>query len=199
MDSKKQWVFWLPVVALWVATVAVSLGFIISRRSSHQADPNVSFSEWTPVEQPKGRNGVFRFAVASMVSPAETWTAYKLLVDYITEHIGSDSSMVLKPTYGEVRELLEQNTVHSAFVCTGTYMASLATNSLEVLAVPDFKDGMRYRCLLIVRTDSGVDDLQDLRGRIFAFTDPESNTGCIVPKWALLQRGFQPYPFGKPV
>jgi phosphonate transport system substrate-binding protein len=192
MSSKKQLVFWLPVVAVWLATVVVSLGFIISRRSSHKADPHVSFSEWIPVEQSKAKNGVFRFAVASMVSPEESWVTYKQLVEYIAEHIGNDTSMVLRPTYGEVRELLEQNAVHSAFVCTGTYMASLASKSLEVLAVPDFKDGMQYRCLLIVRADSGIDDVKGLRGRTFAFTDPESNTGCIVPKWILKKRGFEP-------
>jgi len=192
MKLKKQLVFWVPVVTLWIATVAVSLGFIISRRFSHKAGPNVSFAEWTPVEQPKGQEGVFRFAVASMVSPEETWTTYKQLVDYITEHVGSDMSMVLRPSYSEVRELLEQNTVHAAFVCTGTYMASLARKSLEVLAVPDFEDGMRYRCLLIVRAGAGIDDLQGLRGRTFAFTDPESNTGCVVPKWYLKQQGLEP-------
>jgi phosphonate transport system substrate-binding protein len=192
MSLKKQLVFWVPVVTLWIATVAVSLGFIISRRFSHKAGPNVSFAEWTPVEQPRGTNGVFRFAVASMVSPEATWATYKQLVEYITEHIGGDTSMVLKPSYSEVRQLLEQNTVLAAFVCTGTYMASLATKSLEVLAVPDFKDGMRYRCLLIVRVDSGIDDLQGLRSKTFAFTDPESNTGCIVPTWFLKQQGLDP-------
>ena len=120
MSSKKQLVFWLPVVALWIATVAVSLGFIISRRSSHKVDPHVSFSEWIPVEQSKAKNGIFRFAVASMVSPEESWVTYKQLVEYIAEHIGNDTSMVLRPTYGKVRELLEQNAVQSAFVCTGT-------------------------------------------------------------------------------
>jgi phosphonate transport system substrate-binding protein len=192
MISKKQLVFWLPVVALWIATVAVSLGFIISRRSSREADPHVSFSKWVPVKQSEAEDDVFRFAVAGMVSPEETWVTYKELVDYIADHVGNDTSMVLKPTYGEVRVLLEQNAVHSAFVCTGTYMACFAARSVEVLAVPDFKDGMQYRCLLIVRADSGIDDVQDLQGMSFAFTDPESNTGCFVPKWHLKERGFNP-------
>jgi phosphonate transport system substrate-binding protein len=71
-------------------------------------------------------------------------------------------------------------------------MACFASKSVEVLAVPDFKDGMRYRCLFIVRADSQINDVRDLRGRTFAFTDPESNTGCIVPKWAVKNQGFRP-------
>jgi phosphonate transport system substrate-binding protein len=192
MASKKQLVFWLPVVAVWMATVALSIGIMISRQSSHMTDPDVSFSEWTPVEQAEAKGNVFRFAVASMVSPEETWVTYKRLVEYVAEHIGNDTSMVLKPSYGDVRQLLEQNAVHSAFVCTGTYMASLSKRSIEVLAVPDFKDGMRYRCLVIVRADSGIDDIKGLKDRTFAFTDPESNTGCIVPKWILKERGLEP-------
>ncbi|MHC4119285.1 MAG: substrate-binding domain-containing protein [Planctomycetota bacterium] len=192
MSSKRQLVFWLPVAALWIVTVAVSFGIMISRWSSHEADPNVSFSEWIPLRQSKAGADVFRFAVACMVTPEETWVTYKQLVEYVAEHVGNDTSMVLRPTYGEVRQLLEQNAVHSAFVCTGTYMASLPKRSLEVLAVPDFKEGMEYRCLLIVRADSGIDDIQGLRDKTFAFTDPESNTGCVVPQWILKERGLDP-------
>ena len=192
MSLKKHSVFWLPVVALWTATVAVSLGFIISRRFSRDADPNVSLSKWIPVEQSDAEDNVFRFAVAGMVSPEETWLTYKDFVDYIAEHVGNDTSMVLKPSYAEVRVLLEQDAVHSAFVCTGTYMACFDAKSVELLAVPDFKDGMQYRCLLLVRADSEIDDVEDLQGMSFAFTDPESNTGCFVPKWLLKERGFNP-------
>ncbi|MHC4511466.1 MAG: substrate-binding domain-containing protein [Planctomycetota bacterium] len=193
MNPKKQLVFWLPVVILSMATIVVSLGLIISRAFSHKDDPHVSFSEWVPVQERKAQRSDFRFAVACMVSPEETWVTYKELVEYISEHLGNDASMVLKPTYGEVRALLEQNAVHSAFVCTGTYMACVAAGSVELLAVPEFKEDMRYRCLFVARAGSGIDDVQGFRDKSFAFTDPESNTGCIVPKWAMMKiYGFDP-------
>jgi phosphonate transport system substrate-binding protein len=195
MNSRRQLFFWLPVAVLWAATVAISLGLIASRAFSHKDGPQVNFSEWAPVRQPKGEDHAFRFAVASMVSPEETWVTYKQLVEYIAEHVGSDTSLVLRSSYGEVRELLEHNAVHSAFVCTGTYMACFASKSVEALAVPDFKDGMTYRCLFVVQADSQINDVQDLRGKTFAFTDPESNTGCIVPKWAIKNQGFHPETF----
>ncbi len=35
----------------------------------------------------------------------------------------------------------------------------------------------------------------ELKGKIFAFTDPQSNTGCLVPKFMLLQMGETPQSF----
>lgn len=192
MSLKKQLFFWLPVLALWTATVVVSVGLILGKQLSHKAEPHVSFSEWVPVKQAEIKNHVLRFAIASMVSPEETWITYKRLVEYIAKHIGNDTSMILRPTYAEVRELLEQEAVDSAFVCTGTYMACFDAGSVELLAVPEFKEGMRYQCLFIVRADSDIENVQDLRNRSFAFTDPESNTGCVVPKWIIRKHGFLP-------
>jgi phosphonate transport system substrate-binding protein len=195
MNLKKQFVFWLPVLALWTATVVVSVGLILGKQISHKAEPHVSFSEWMPIKQAEVNNHAFRFAIASMVSPEDTWVTYKKLVEYIAKRIDHDTSMILRPTYGEVRELLEQEAVDSAFVCTGTYMACVDAGSIELLAVPEFREDMQYRCLFIVRADSDMENVQDLQNRSFAFTDPESNTGCIVPKWIIRKHGFQPENF----
>lgn len=192
MNSKRQLVFWLPVAVIWATTVAISLSLIASKAFSHKDGPEVSFSEWVPVKQPQDDDGTFRFAVASMVNPEETWATYKKLVDYLGEHLGRETALVLKPSYGEVRVLLEQSKVDAAFVCTGTYLVCRATNTVGLLAVPEFERGMQYRCFFITGAHSGINNIQDLQGRSFAFTDPESNTGCIVPKWALKREGFDP-------
>ncbi|MHC4635890.1 MAG: substrate-binding domain-containing protein [Planctomycetota bacterium] len=155
-------------------------------------NPRVSFSDWVAVKPAKISNDTLRFAIASMVSAEETWVAYKELVDYVAERVGVKASMVLRPSYSDVRGLLEENKVDLAFVCTGTYIMCSREGTVELLAVPEFKNDLNYQCFFIVRADSAIKNIEDLRGKRFAFTDPESNTGCIVPTWAIGQYGVEP-------
>lgn len=52
-----------------------------------------------------------------------------------------------------------------------------------------------YHSYLIVNKDSALQSLTDLKGKDFAFTDPESNTGALVPRYWLRQLGAEPETF----
>ena len=49
-----------------------------------------------------------------------------------------------------------------------------------------------YRSLLIARSDSGISTIEDARGRTFAFNDPDSTSGFLVPSVLFLERGIDP-------
>ncbi|MHC4215175.1 MAG: substrate-binding domain-containing protein, partial [Planctomycetota bacterium] len=112
------------------------------------------------------------------------------LIDYVALHIGDETSMILRPSYTDVRILLEEKKVDLALVCTGTYIMCSREATVELIAVPEFKNDVKYRCVFVVGKDSMIKDIADLQGRSFAFTDPESNTGCIVPTWIIKEQGY---------
>ncbi len=136
-----------------------------------------------------------RFAVATMVSAEATFTTYRSLVQRICRDVGRQEAFVLRPSYADVRRELEQGRIDVAFVCTGTYVHALPQGRIRLLAKPEFEDGLQYRCLFIVPAGSSRDALESLRGAVMAFTDPESNTGCLVPQALLLERGYDPQAF----
>jgi len=70
---------------------------------------------------------------------------------------------------------------------------------VKLLVQPEFEDGLEYRCLLIVPVQSSATKWEDLRGAVMAFTDRESNTGCIVPTAALADLDHTPEAFFKKV
>ncbi len=186
-------VFVAVILAICAVAIVVALILWFYRDKS----PRVSFSDWVAVKPVKVSNETLRFAIASMVSAEETWVTYKKLVDYVAEHMGVKASMVLRPSYSDVRRLLEENKVDLAFVCTGTYIRCLRGGAVELLEVPEFKNNLKYQCFFVVRADSAINKIEDLRGKRFAFTDPESNTGCIGPAGAVRQNGVEPnYNFG---
>lgn len=130
-----------------------------------------------------------RFAVASMVSAAQTFSMYQQLVQRVCQDAGREEAFVLRPSYSDVRQSLEKGQIDVALVCTGTYVHSLDNQTIRLLAQPVFENGQQYRCLIIVPAESPARSVADLENKVMAFTDPESNTGCLVPSHMLYQIG----------
>lgn len=53
------------------------------------------------------------------------------------------------------------------------------------------KGAAEYRSVIFARKDSGVDRLEDLKGKMLALQDNFSSTAYFLPKLLLLQRGFK--------
>ncbi len=140
-------------------------------------------------------NNSLRFAVAAMISVEATFSTYRRLVRKVCREIGRPEAFVLRPSYAEVRRALEQGDLDVAFVCTGTYVHSLPRKRLKLLVQPEFEGDLQYRSLFIVPTESPATTLEHLRGKIMAFTDPESNTGRLVPCVELAEHGWNPTSF----
>jgi phosphonate transport system substrate-binding protein len=125
--------------------------------------------------------------VAAMVSPKETFVFYRELLDYIGRKSDHEITLIQRRTYGEINELFPKGDIDLAFICTGPYAAGRQVFGFDALATPVIRGEPYYRSYLIVHRDSAFNDLSDLKGHVFAFTDPESNTGALVPKYWLAE------------
>jgi phosphonate transport system substrate-binding protein len=134
-------------------------------------------------------------AVAAMISPRETFIYYRELIDFIATRLGYDTELVQRKTYGEVNALLAKGTIDLAFICTGPFVGSGQKSGFEAIATPIIRGQPFYRSYLIVQRDSPLQSLSDLEGKDFAFTDPDSNTGALVPRYWLSQMGTAPEVF----
>ena len=128
-------------------------------------------------------------AVAAMFSPKETFVCYRQLLDYIAGELGRDIQLIQRKTYGEINELLGKGDIDLAFICSGPYASGRKKYGFEALAVPVVGGKHLYESYLIVNRNSPYQRLENLRSRVFAFTDPDSNTGKLVPTYWLQQQG----------
>ncbi len=194
----------LVLVVVLMVVGLIGLRVIVSWTTSEE--PFVDLSLRAPVPRATPRRGAqtagrstpkaaLQFAVATMVSAQRTFVSYQDLVRLVGEEMGLESHLVLRSSYAQVREALEAGTVDVAFVCTGTYVHARDRGRVELLAQPEFREGLSYRSLLLVPRGSSIQGPDDLRGVTMAFSDPESNTGCLVPQAELLRRGHQPTQF----
>jgi phosphonate transport system substrate-binding protein len=136
-----------------------------------------------------------RVAVAAMVSPKETLVYYEELLKYIGEEVGYEVVLIQRKTYSEVNELFPKRLIDLAFVCSGPYANEQEKYKFEGLATPIVRGKPYYQSYLIVQKNSPYNSLEDLRGKIFAFTDPDSNTGTLVPRFWLYQKNEAPDSF----
>lgn len=124
---------------------------------------------------------VLILAVAAVNSPRSTLDAYEDLARYLGERLGSGSKLVSGKTYAEINSLVRSGDTTMAIVCSGAYVYGNAEFGMELLASPVIDGQQLYRSYLIVPASSSVDSWEDLQGKTFAFTDPLSNSGRIVP------------------
>jgi phosphonate transport system substrate-binding protein len=158
----------------------------------------IDFSKTVAVEQPgviMPKNPALKVAVAAMVSPKETFVYYRQLLDYLGEKLGREVQFIQRKTYGEINELLGVGQIDLAFICSGPYVTGKEIYGFELLATPEVQNSHFYKSYLIVNRSSHFKSIEDLKGSVFAFTDPDSNTGKLVPTYWLFEMGEQPETF----
>ena len=158
----------------------------------------VDFSKTIAISHPDthlAQDKLLRVAVAAMISPKETFIYYRELLDYIGRKAGRGIQLIQRKTYDEINALFLKGEIDLAFICTGPYAAGREKLGFEALATPLVRGQPFYQSYLIVPKDSPLQNLEDLRGCVFAFTDPDSNTGAMVPRFWLAQLGETPESF----
>jgi phosphonate transport system substrate-binding protein len=147
-----------------------------------------------PAERPEGVEPL-RVAVSNVISPKATAESYGALLDYIGQKMARPVELVQRRTYSESNELLRLGEVDIAFVCTNAYVVGHREFGMELLAVPLVQGETVYHSALLVPVDSPARSMADLKGAVFAFTDPLSTTGYLYPTHLVQQLGFTPESF----
>lgn len=144
---------------------------------------------------PENRNRTLRIAISAVISPKETFILYKDLLQYIGGKMQMEVELIQRDTYAEVNNLVRDNNLDMAFVCSGAYVDGHDQFGMEILVAPVAYGESVYYGYIIVPVNSPAESIADLRGRKFAFTDPMSNTGKLSPTYLLAQMNETPDSF----
>lgn len=147
----------------------------------------------TKAHQDEG--AIIRIAVGGMITPRSGIAYYHDLIQYIGEKIGTTIKYVDREDYAEINELLKAGKLEAAFVCSGPYVEGKRDFGLELLAAPQAYGGTVYYSYIIVAKNSRYRTFEELQGKTFAFTDPLSNTGKLVPTYMLARMNQTPEKF----
>ncbi len=136
-----------------------------------------------------------RVGVAAILSPRSTFQSYAELLEYLGKKLDRPVELIQGNTYAEINELVRIGQLDLAFVCTRAYLEGQRDFGMELLVAPQVRGETVYYSYLVVPAESQADKLADLRGKTFAFSDPLSNSGHLVPVYQLRQIGEKPETF----
>lgn len=184
-------------IILTLVTVTVGGAGITGCKRGEEAKKVSLIPEKSTVENipPAVTAEKIQIAVGAMISPKKTFIYYEELLDYIGEHLGQTVELVQRNTYAEVNYLIKEKKVVAAFVCSLPYVEGHRDFGMELLVVPMCYGKTEYYSYIIVHQDSNMNSFKELRGKVFAFSDPMSNSGRLAPAYMLAQMNETPDSF----
>lgn len=157
----------------------------------------ISFEKREVVSLKTPKDEALLIAVGGMIIPREGLAYYQEFLRYIGDKLSRPVKFVDREDYGEINELLRLGDIDIAFVCGGPYVTGHDEFGMELLVAPQAYGESVYYSYIIVAKDSTVRSFDELRGKKFAFADPLSNTGRVVPTYMLAKRGETPESYFK--
>jgi len=115
----------------------------------------------------------------------------KPFLDVLARAVQMEVKPFVATDYNGVTEALRSKRLDIAFMGPFSYVLAVSVADVEAFAVAETsKQTTTYRAYVIARKDRGIRSLADLKGRTFAFVDPSSTSGHLLPKAALSKIGF---------
>jgi phosphonate transport system substrate-binding protein len=134
--------------------------------------------------------------LVSAVNQKEIAEHFREFAQYVARKLYAPSDaegrVVVAPTLSELAKLLAQNNVDFFMESPyPTYVVNHVHGAAKLL-LRRWKGGKaEYRSLIAAHKDSNMSRLQDLRGKIIVFEDPESTSGYFLPKFFLQRNGLK--------
>ncbi len=120
--------------------------------------------------------------IVPLENPAEMYRRLAPVAEYLGAETGKKVELRVASSYEAAEHDLADGIVHMSFMTPFTYVEVKSAQNVELLAIA-LRGGTPFNhSVIIAKEDSPVESLSDLKGRSFAFGDPHSTTGHLVPK-----------------
>ena len=150
---------------------------------------------WLPAaaqQRPKEEVAPLRFAVVSFYNPRLMYLKYQPLVDYLSQHTGRSWELVVSASYEPAVEQLCSGAVAAAYLGPFTYLRAHERCAAEPVVRLQTGGHATYRSYIMVRKDSSITSLADLRGKRIGFGAPLSTSSHMMPRVMLGRAGLLP-------
>ncbi|MDO9309881.1 MAG: phosphate/phosphite/phosphonate ABC transporter substrate-binding protein [Deltaproteobacteria bacterium] len=134
---------------------------------------------------------LIRFGIIPRYNPLVMYKRYQPIMDYLTAETPYRFELKISRDYPEAVRFLRDGTTQVSSLGDVTFAeASTQYNAVPILK-PRNRDGVPYyRSAIIVRSDSPLKSIRELRGRTMAFGSPHSTSGNLIPRYLLWNNGI---------
>jgi len=126
----------------------------------------------------------FRIGILGGENAQDRLTSNECVRAYVSDLLGVETKLFTPADYDGVIQGLLGGSIDMAWLGASAYAKAYRTDpeALDVVLVKTTLDGsVGYHSIGFARKDSGVTSLDDLKGKVFGFGDPNSTSGYLIP------------------
>jgi phosphonate ABC transporter permease subunit PhnE len=97
--------------------------------------------------------------------------------------------------YTALVEATRSGQVHFAWLTPAPLILAEQLFNAQVILTQVRRGSPSYYSAIVVREDSGITTIEQLRNKTIAWVDPQSTSGFVIPRYLLLERGLDPSHF----
>ncbi len=143
-------------------------------------------------ESAEASPSVLRVGLVPNQNPEKVEAEYAPLGDYLSEQLGQEVELEVPANYNAVVEAMANDELDLAYFGGLTYVQARERADVKPLVTeinPRTGD-TTYRSVIIVPADSGIEEVEDIKGKTFAFGSVSSTSGSLYPSIMLDEAGI---------
>lgn len=134
---------------------------------------------------------VIHFGVIPRYNPIIMYRSYQPMMDYLSATTQYHFELKLSRNYQQAVSFLQDGTTPVASLGDVTFVeARRLFGAVPILKPLNREGNAHYHSIIIVRDNGPLYKISDLKGKTFAFGDPHSTSGNLIPRDYLLKQGL---------
>jgi phosphonate transport system substrate-binding protein len=115
---------------------------------------------------------------------------YRPMADYLAKKLGRKVQLRTVDSWEGLAKSLANGETDIALLGPWGYVLANGNSGAQAVATILYDGKPTYHALVVTRPDSGINKLEDLKGKSFAFGDKGSTSGYLIPTHQLLKMGI---------
>lgn len=133
-----------------------------------------------------------RLAIATTIDPLVVMPRLRALCDRLSEELARPTSGHLMISYEELERGVEGDDFHLMWLPPLIALSVIPKGAAKPLAIPVRGGQTSYATAIVVRDDSEIRSLDDLKNKTLGWVDPHSSAGYVLPRALLRAKGIDP-------
>ena len=120
---------------------------------------------------------------------------YKPLADYLARQLGREVRLRTVDTWEGLAKSLASGETDMALMGPWGYVLANHQAGAEAVATILYQGKPEYFAIMVTSPTSGINKIDDMKGKTFAFGDKGSTSGYLIPNHEFMMRGIDPDKF----